>query len=112
MADEEVDLLDDFIEKEEEVAKASSSSSEVDVVGMMFGESVQAHAKYCGMSETYHSPFGIIYCLTCGASIGSTNDVRDSFCVSCECPIQNHVYGGGRCLTVDCPCTKCKKRFE
>lgn len=111
----ERDLIDDVVDQlviEEETTTESTKVN--DFVDVIYAEPKGLHAKTCAASNPFVNSAGIIYCLTCGRSIGSLADTRDFLCSSCGCPLQNHQIGNGPCLSVidgkKCPCLRCTVR--
>lgn len=66
----------------------------VDLVAVLYDH---PHAKTCNY-KPWINEHGVVFCRTCEATVGSINDVSDSFCQRCDCPINSHLYTTGRCL--------------
>lgn len=66
----------------------------VDLVALVYD---LPHAQFCDY-RPFVNDNGQVFCLTCHTNVGSTNDLSDSFCPSCDCAVQSHSYDDGRCL--------------
>lgn len=76
-----------------------------DLVEAIDGSAAVAHGKHCDY-RPFVNQYGVVFCLTCGSTVGSTNDISDCFCPKCGCPNSTHL--NGRCLMLvdgkPCPC--------
>jgi hypothetical protein len=103
--DEELqdDLIGSIMADDDAVAPQAKIE---DMVEAIDGEAGAAHGRYCEY-RPFVNQYGIVFCLTCGSTVGSINDISDSFCPKCGCANSAHL--NGKCLMLvegqPCPCS-------
>ena len=113
-----LDLIDQMAEEdakgEDRFAFDEQKFEVKDLVEAVYdGKMANAHSDFCDY-RPYVNYAGIIFCLTCGSTVGSVNDNRDAFCLACGCICSGHFGLEGPCLMLfggkPCPCKSCVRR--